>query len=185
MEKSNAQIPNSNLGFETWILELLISVSLWLTWKNMDGSDTTWTVRVQRAGDREAKVYARHHSFTVGQQASFDETDAHPSAVEYLLGALGGDLLSGFQIQAARQRVSIDGMEMRLSGRLNNVLTHLGVVGEEGHPGFESITGTLYVSADADPSILQLLWRTTLERSPLVNTLKRSVALSLDLQTAV
>lgn len=31
---------------------------------------------------------------------SFKETDPHPSAIEYLLGILGGDLLSGFSIQA-------------------------------------------------------------------------------------
>ncbi len=145
-------------------------------------SDYTWTARVHSAGDQEAKVYARNHAFTVGQQASFKETDLHPSAVEYLLGALGGDLVNGFQAQANRRRVLINAIEVRLSGQLNNALTHLGVIGEVGHPGFESITGTLYVSTDADESTLQALWRTTLERSPLVNTLQRCVALSLDLR---
>jgi OsmC-like protein len=148
----------------------------------METGDYTWTVRVQRMEASETRVYARNHSFAVGQQASFDVADAHPSAVEYLLGALGGDLVSGFQAQAARQRIAIDGLEMRLSGRLNNVLTHLGVVGEEGHPGLESITGTLYVSADAETQKLEQAWRTTLERSPLASTLNRCVALSLDLQ---
>ncbi|MSS70092.1 MAG: OsmC family peroxiredoxin [Candidatus Latescibacteria bacterium] len=148
-------------------------------------SDYTWTVRVQGAGDREAKVYARNHAFTVGQQASFDERDPRPSAVEYLLGALGGDLVSGFRAQAARQRVTVDAVELTLSGRLNNVLTHLGVVGEAGHPGFEAITGTLYVSADADEATLETVWRTTLERSPLVHTLTRCVALSLTLRVMV
>lgn len=145
-------------------------------------NDYTWTVRVQCAGGQEAKVYARNHTFAVGQQASFKESDLHPSAVEYLLGALGGDLINGFHTQAARHRVTIDALEMRLSGRLNNVLAHLGVIGEVGHPGFESIAGALYVSADADASTLQVVWRRTLERSPLVNTLGRCVALSLELQ---
>ncbi len=148
----------------------------------METGDYTWTVRVQRSDGPETRVYARNHSFAVGRQASFDATDVQPSAVEYLLGALGGDLVAGFQAQAVRQRIPIDGLEMRLSGRLNNVLTHLGVVGEEGHPGFESITGTLYVGADAETQQLEAIWRTTLERSPVANTLKRCVALSLDLQ---
>ena len=151
----------------------------------MDNSDFIWTVRVERMRDGEATVYARNHAFSIGQQAGFDVSGTHPSAVEYLLGALGGDLMSGFGTQAARQRVSIDGMEMKLSGRLNNVLTHLGVIGEQGHPGVESITGTLYVSSTADVSVVELLWRTTLERSPLVNTLKRCVTLSLDLRIVV
>lgn len=144
-----------------------------------------WTVRVRNAGGREAKVYARNHAFAVGRQVSFDEKDPHPTAVEYLLGALGGDLVSGFRDQAARHRVTVDEMELSLSGRLNNPLAHLGVVGEAGHPGFEAITGTLYLSADADAAILQDVWRTTLERSPLVNTLKRCVTLSLDFQVTL
>ena len=73
---------------------------------------------------------------------------------------------------------------MMLSGRLNNVLTHLGVVGETGHPGVEYIRGTLYVSSDADRNVLDEMWRATLERSPLVNTLQRCVTLSLELQVA-
>lgn len=145
-------------------------------------SDYTWIVRAHSADNQEAKVYARNHAFTVGQQASFKEADPHPSAVEYLLGALGGDLVNGFQAQADRRRVPIDAIELRLSGQLNNPLVHLGVIGEVGHPGFESITGTLYVSTDADESTLQALWQTMLERSPVVNTLQRCVALSLDLR---
>ena len=145
-------------------------------------TDYTWTVRVERVGEQEAKVFSRNHVFVVGEQASFRETDPHPSAVEYLLGALGGDLLRGFQIQAARQRVAVDALEVMLSGRLNNPLTHLGVVGETGHPGLESIRGTFYVSADADQSALEEMWRTALERSPLFNTLRRSVELSLELR---
>jgi hypothetical protein len=56
------------------------------------------------------------------------------------------------------------------------------VVGETGHPGFETITGTLYVGTDADEPILQEAWQETLARSPLVNTLQRCVALLLELQ---
>ena len=145
-------------------------------------TDYTWTVRVERVGEQEAKVFSRNHVFVVGEQASFRETDPHPSALEYLLGALGGDLLRGFQIQAARQRVAVDALEVMLSGRLNNPLTHLGVVGETGHPGLESIQGTFYVSADADRSALEEMWRAALERSPLFNTLRRSVELSLELR---
>ena len=147
--------------------------------------DYNWTVRVERVGEQEVKVYSRNNAFVVGQQASFREADPHPSAVEYLLGALGGDLLKGFQVQAARQRVTVDALEMMLSGRLNNVLTHLGVVGEAGHPGVESIRGTLYVSSDADRKVLDEMWQATLERSPLVNTLQRCVTLSLELQVAL
>ena len=156
----------------------------------MDTNDYTWTVRVERVAEPasetgktyERRVYARNHSFSVGKQVSFEPADSQPSAVEVLLGALGADVVAGFEAEAARRRVSLDGVEMRLSGRLDNVLTHLGVIGEQGHPGVASIQGTLYVTADAEPGALDGLWRDTLLRSPLVNTLQRSVELSLDLR---
>jgi OsmC-like protein len=156
----------------------------------MDTNDYTWTVRVERVAapaseagrSYERRVYARNHSFSVGKQASLEPADSQPSAVEYLLGALGADVVSGFEAEAARRRVPIDGLEMRISGRLDNVLTHLGVIGEAGHPGFGSIEGTLYVTAGAEPDTLDAIWRVALERSPLVNTLSRAVQLSLDLR---
>ena len=151
----------------------------------METTGSSWTVRVEGGRDRGTKVYSRNHVFTVGQQASFDVEDERLSAVEYLLGALGADLTEGFQVAAARRRIPVAAIEMRLSGRLNNALTHLGVIGEEGHPGFESIIGTLYVSADAAPSVLEELWRTTLERSPLFNTLKPCVAMTISLEAVL
>ena len=142
----------------------------------------TWTTRVRGVSALEARVYARNHAFPVGQPASFKERDTHPSAVEYLLGALGGDLTNGFQIQASRAGVTIDALELTLAGQLGNVLVFLGVIGAEGDPGFRRISGTLYVSAAADEPTLQALWQTTLERSPIYNTLKHGVDLALDLR---
>ena len=148
----------------------------------MDDTDYAWTSRVSWVGDGWATAYARNHAFTVGGQASFREADAHPDAVEYLLGALGGDLISGFASHATRRGVEVDAMEASIFGRLNNPLVYLGVVGESGHPGFDTISCTLYVSADADEEVLKEVWRTTLARSPLVNTLDRCVGLTLNLQ---
>ena len=145
---------------------------------NKGSDDYICSVRV-RCMDEGQKVYARSHAFTVGEQANFGGTDTHASAVEYLLGALGGDLVRGVQAQATRSRIRIDAMELSLSGRLNNALTHLGVIGEEGHPGFESIEGTLYMNSSADEEVIQRIWNTALQRSPLVNTLRRCVQLSL------
>ena len=151
--------------------------------KNRENStDYNWSVRVQWAGDQDAKVYSGGHVFSVGRQASFTQKEAHPSAVEYLLGALGGDLVSGYQYQSAKRGVAINATESVVSGRLDNPMVFLGVVGAKGRPGFESMTATLYVSSDAEESTLQEIWRATLATSPLVNTLERGVKLSLHLQ---
>jgi hypothetical protein len=147
----------------------------------VDNTDYAWTSRVSWMGEGWATAYTRNHAFTVGGQASFREADAHPAAVEYLLGAIGGDLISGFASHATRRGVEVDAMEASIFGRLNNPLVYLGVVGESGHPGFETISCTLYVSADADEGILKEVWQTTLARSPLVNTLDRCVGLTLNL----
>ena len=147
----------------------------------MDDTEYTWTSRVSWTSEGWATAYTRNHAFTVSGQASFREADAHPDAVEYLLGALGGDLISGFASQATRRGDEVDAMEVSVFGRLNNPLVFLGVVGESGHPGFETISCTLYVSADADEKILKEIWQTTLARSPLVNTLDRCVGLTLNL----
>ena len=142
----------------------------------------TWTLRLRWLGELATTVYARNNAFTVGQPASFKAGDPHPSAVEYLLGALGADLTNGFQIQASRAGLTIDAMEFSVAGRLGNVLVFLGVIGEEGNPGFSEITGTLYVSADAEEATLQEIWQTTLARSPIYNTLKPTVHLNLALR---
>ncbi|HXX76996.1 MAG TPA: OsmC family protein [Ktedonobacteraceae bacterium] len=149
--------------------------------QSLTDTEYSWVARVRFSGKNEATAYTGNHTFSIGKQASFTQT-AHPTAVDYLLGALGGDLLTGLQAIALRRGVSIDEMEARVSGRMNNPLVFLGVIGEQGHPGLEAITGTLYVSADVSEAVLQDLWRVTISRSPLVNTLQRCVVLSLSLQ---
>jgi hypothetical protein len=136
---------------------------------------------VHFSGNNEVTAYTGTHAFPIGKQASFTHT-VHPTAVDYLLGALGGDLLCGLQTIASRRGVIIDEMEARVSGSLNNPLVFLGVIGEHGHPGLQAITCTLYVSADVSGAVLQDLWQVVLARSPLVNTLQRCVDLSLSLQ---
>jgi hypothetical protein len=137
---------------------------------------------VRSAGPNEVRVYARTQTFRVGEQASLRDDDPAPSAIECLLGALGADLLQGFCVQAARQCLVLHEVEVSLSGRLNNVLVHLGVIGEQGHAGLESVTGTLYVSADADDEAVQAAWRDTLARAPVFATLSRSVQVAVELR---
>lgn len=151
--------------------------------EDKDGStEYNWSVRVFWTRSQQAKVYAGKNAFSVGGQASFTQETTYPSAVEYLLGALGGDLVTGYHAQAAKRGVTVDATELVASGRLDNPMVFLGVVGAEGHPGFGSISATLYVSSDADEPTLQEVWRATLITSPLVNTLERSVKLSLQMQ---
>jgi uncharacterized OsmC-like protein/TusA-related sulfurtransferase len=142
--------------------------------------DYRWQCRVRWSGGLQCRVYARNHSWEVGQPASFDVQDAAPSAVEYVLGALGACLAMGFQMHASRRGVQVEALEISLSGQIDNIYVFLGVE-QEGHSGFRAITGTLYVRADADEDILQAIWQQTLASSPLVQTLARPVALDISM----
>lgn len=141
-----------------------------------------WTVRVRADASRTLTVHARNHAFPVGEPLSFRPTDPLPAAIELMLGAFAADLAATFRALAAKQRLPLDALEFSATCTLNNPLVHVGVIGEEGHPGIERIEGTLYVASDACESELAALWETTLTRSPLYNTLRHAVELSLRLQ---
>jgi uncharacterized OsmC-like protein/TusA-related sulfurtransferase len=146
--------------------------------------DYRWQCRVAWTGGLQCRVYARNHSWAVGQPASFDVQDAAPSAVEYVLGALGACLAMGFQIHASRRGVQVEGLEIALSGQIDNILVFLGIE-PVGHSGFRTISGTLYVQADADEALLQEIWQHTVAVSPVTNTLARPVSMDIALRQIV
>lgn len=147
-------------------------------------TDYTWTARVRWVGDMQAIVYTRNNSFNVGQPASFRDRDPRPSAVELLLGALGGDLVNGMGAASHQRGLTIDAMELALSGTLANVLVTVGVIGETGDPYFNDISGTLYISSDSDEALLKEAWAEALKRSPIANTLKYAATISIELRAA-
>jgi hypothetical protein len=84
-------------------------------------------------------VYCRNFSWEVGQPASFEEKDAHPSAVEYLLGALSASLSTGFASEASRAGLQVDDIEIATHGQLENGLALLGLGdGEPSSPASRS-----------------------------------------------
>ncbi|MCK6549730.1 OsmC family protein [Myxococcota bacterium] len=138
-----------------------------------------WAVRVVSVGPTEARAYARNHTIVAGEAASLRASDPHPSAIEYLLAALGTELLTGLRREAQRSRVELDAAELSLSGRLDNPLVLLGVVGEEGRAGLSEITGRLYVSTDAEDAVIDGLWKKVLSRAPVFDTLSRATKIAI------
>jgi len=148
----------------------------------MQIADCKFSVRVQQTPEGHARAYARALAFDVDSQASLRESDPSPSAVEYLLGAFGGDLVCGFQREAVSRRLKVHAIELSLTGRLDNVLVHLGVIGETGHPGVAAIDGTVYVSSDAAESDVEDVWLAALARSPLYHTFSRCATVNVQLR---
>jgi hypothetical protein len=134
-----------------------------------------WRLRARSTGPLRSKIYCRNFSFDVGQPASFEEKDEHPSAVEYLLGALAGDLATGFATECSRSGLEVDDVEISVKGRLGNVLAHLGL--QEGDPSFARIELKCFASTLDDEAKVREVWERTVVRSPLATTLGKSVEL--------
>ncbi len=140
-----------------------------------------WLVRVRLTREMQSQAFVRNHSFTVGQPASFDTQDAAPSAVEFLLAALGGCLVAGFQWRASRRGIKIRNLEVSLKAQADNILTFLGIE-ESGHPGLGRVEGSLYVDADTEDDELQALWDETQLRCPVTQSLVRQVPIDIQLK---
>jgi len=138
-----------------------------------------WRARSRSTGHLKSTVYFRNFSFDVGQPASFEEKDVHPSAVEYLLAALAGALSTGFATECAKDGLEIDDVEISIKGKLDNVLAHLGI--EEGDPSFKSIELKCFASTLDDTDKVRAAWKRTFDRSPLAQTLKKAVELEAKL----
>jgi TusA-related sulfurtransferase/uncharacterized OsmC-like protein len=138
-----------------------------------------WSARVRWTEGMQARAFIRNHSFNVGQPASFDTQDIAPSAVEYLLAALGGCLAVGFQWRASRRGLEVRNLEISLQAQAENILVFLGLE-EQGHPGLNTIQGRLYVDMDGDEGVLQDIWRETIRRSPVTQSLLREVSMHFE-----
>ncbi|MEZ4386970.1 MAG: OsmC family protein [Candidatus Krumholzibacteriia bacterium] len=134
-----------------------------------------WRLRARAAGHLATTIYCRNFKWTVGQPASFEEQDQHPSAVEALLGALAADLTTAFVTACARAGLEVDDVELTARGRLHDVLAHLGL--SDGDPSFARIEVKLFASTFADEDRVREVWTTTIARSPLAATLAKSTEL--------
>lgn len=138
-----------------------------------------WRLRVRSTGPLESTVYCRSFSFKIGQPASFEEKDKHPSAVEMLLGSLGAALSTGFATEAARAGLTVDDIELTVRGRLGNPLAPLGL--GEGDPGLSAVEVKCFASSPSDEPAIREAWARAVERSPVFATLARATEMSVKL----
>jgi uncharacterized OsmC-like protein len=133
-----------------------------------------WRARVKWVGGFKAKAYVRDYTFTIDEPADLAGVDTAPNAVEYVLSALGGCLTVGFILNATKRRVKVEDLEISLEGRIDNILTFLGL-SKEGHPGYREVKAKLFVRANKDLRTIEEIWNETLETSPVGNTLAKNV----------
>jgi hypothetical protein len=139
----------------------------------------TMSLRVTAPGPG-ARVSAGRRQFTVGRPVEFDEASPHVSALEYALGAVGGEVVNGLREFARRRRLSIEAVEALVTGELHDGLAYLEVIGESGRPRIRRIAIKVFV-ASVDERATRALFDEMIERLPLFTTLRDAVDLDVEL----
>ncbi|MFZ0925207.1 MAG: OsmC family protein [Halobacteriota archaeon] len=102
-----------------------------------------------------------------------------PNAVEALLHALGTCLTTSVVHHAAAKGITIDALDLDLVGELD-MRGYLGLSGDV-RPGYQNVTVCCRISADAPPDALKELWEHAQCISPVLDTVRNPVAVSLTL----
>jgi hypothetical protein len=139
-----------------------------------------FSLRVTAPDRGVARVSVGRRQFSIGRPLEFDEGSPHVAAIEYALGAVGGEVVNGLRAFADRRRLSIDAVEAVVSGLLENGLTYLEVIGEEGRPRIARIHVKVF-AAVRDAVATRALFDEMLDRLPLVCTLRAALPLEIEL----
>ena len=139
-----------------------------------------FSLRVTAPAPDVAKVSIGRRQFSIGRPLEFDEASPHVAAIEYALGAVGGEVVNGLRAFADRRRLSIDAVEAVVSATLENGLTYLEVIGEQGPPNIARIHVKVFASAP-DVAATHTLFEQMLDRLPLVCTLRAALVLTAEL----
>ena len=140
----------------------------------------TVSLRVTATARASARVLTGRRQFSIGRPVEFDEASAHVSALEYALGAVGGEIVNGLREFARRRRIELDAIEALVSGDLEHALTYLEVVGETRPPRLVRIAVKVFVSG-ADEAAMRALFPELLDRLPLTCTLRAAVGVTTEL----
>lgn len=135
--------------------------------------------RVRWLNATKFKAFVRNHDFIVDEPTHLAGDDESPNSMEYVLGAYGACLATGFVLNATKQGIAIYNMEVVLESTQDNVFTFFGLE-DTGHSGFDTINAKLYVQADADETTVREIWDQTVKTSPVGNSLTKNVTVNTE-----
>jgi hypothetical protein len=142
-------------------------------------------LRVASKEDESIIAYVRHQRLEIGQALSFDEKYPGITALEAFASAFAADIVNGMRHRARKQRLEISQVEGVVKVWLENPLSFLEVVGEEGTPAIQAIRLRLYVSTLETEGSIKALLDQTLVRSPLYLTLSKAAEVHVDFEVAI
>jgi len=140
----------------------------------------TMSLRVTAPGSADARVSIGRRHFSIGRPVEFDDASPNVAALEYALGAAGGEIVNGLREFARRRRLAIDAIEALVSAELEHALTYLEVVGETQPPRISRISVKVFVST-GDGAAMRTLFAEILDRLPLACTLRATLDLKTEL----
>src|SRR4029079_11549185 len=138
------------------------------------------TLRVTASAGDVARVAVRRQQFAVGRPIEFDEAAERIAAIEYALGAAGGEIVNGLRVFAERRRLEIDAIEAVVTADLEHALAYLEVIGEPGRPLIRHVHIQVVPSCADEPAVRELS-ETVRNKLPLIALFAAATRLTTDL----
>ncbi|WP_100398814.1 OsmC family protein [Bacillus sp. FJAT-44742] len=126
------------------------------------------------------KIFTNNNSFQIQKEVSFDSEYEQISSLEYFGGSVLSSIILTLLEQSKKEGSIIEEIEGVLNLSLENPLTLLGVRGYEDEPCINKITVTVYLYVELKDSNFFDFCTKALNRSPVYNTLKRSMDLEVN-----
>ncbi|MGG6310507.1 hypothetical protein [Paenibacillus macerans] len=125
------------------------------------------------------KIYTNKNSFQIEKQISFDSEYKPISSLEYFAGSVLSSILLSFLEQSKKRGSIIEEIEGVLNLSLENPLSMIGVKGYNEEPFIGKMTVTIFLYADLEDKAFDDFCFGALAKSPIYNTLKRSMELEV------
>lgn len=135
-------------------------------------------------GDRyEVTAKTRDFEFLLDEEKPIGGYDSGPNPLEYILAALGASQTAAYQLIAAEKGIELQNVKIKLKGLID--LKGFLELDKNVKPGFLNLEYDVLIVSDEDPEILQDLIREADRRSPILNTLSRTVEVEGQLKLPV
>ncbi|CAM4294722.1 OsmC family protein [Paenibacillus tarimensis] len=125
------------------------------------------------------KIYTNKNSFQIEKQISFDSEYKPISSVEYFAGSVLSSIILTLLEQSQKSGLTIEEIEGVLNLSLANPLSLVGVKGYDEEPYIQRLTVTVFLYVDLEDKELNDFCYDALKKSPIYNTLKRSLELEV------
>ncbi len=141
--------------------------------ENPDQGKFTFSAKTQWEGGTINQTVVRGESVPADEPEALGGNDSAPNPVELLLAALSSCVSIGFVTTAAREGVEFDDLEIEVNGDLD-LRGYLGLDADV-RPGYHSLDYTVRVSSNEDPTRIEELFYSSIERSPLIDNLQNGL----------